>query len=399
MTAGRLTAHAAGGVGERDPMLRGSFPLARIAGIEVNVHPSWLVIFGLVTWSLAVGFFPAAVPDIDAGLAWALGAISAVLLFLCVLIHEFAHALVARSRGLDAHSITLFIFGGVSNLGGEARKPSIEFIVAAVGPLTSAVLSGLAFGLLLVADWPAPVAAVITYIAIINGLLALFNLIPGYPLDGGRVLRSIAWTVTGSMRRGTEIAVTVGKVVAYGFLALGFLWVLGGNLLGGIWIAAIGWFISSAADASLDQVRMEQRLAGLRVGDVLLREPVGVEPGTSVAQVIEQHLLRGEHRAVVVLDGSRPVGLVTLSDVREVPPELRSGTPVSQVMGGRDQLVTLSPRDSVRQALEALVGGDFEQAPVVEDGRLVGMVTRGDIIRQLQVREALDLTGRSRPAA
>jgi CBS domain-containing protein len=237
---------------------------------------------------------------------------------------------------------------------------------------------------------------VLSYLAIINALLAVFNLIPGYPLDGGRVLRAIAWNVTGSLRRGTEIAVTVGKIVAYGFLAFGFLQVLGGNLLGGIWIAAIGWFISTAADSSLDQVRMEQRLAGLRVADIKLRNPAPVSPSTSVAEVIEEHMVRGGRRAVAVVEGTRLVGIVTLTDVREVPPEDRAQRTVRDVMGGRDDLVVLSPRDSVRKALESLVSGDYEQAPVVEDGQLVGMLTRADIVRHLQIREALDLEGRDR---
>ncbi len=372
-------------------MLRSSFRLFTVMGIEVGVHVSWLIIFGLVTWSLGVGYFPTLLPDLSDTAALALGAIAAVLLFGSVLLHELAHSFVARWRGLDARSITLFLFGGVSNLGGEAKQPSTEFLVAIVGPLSSAAIAAVAFAAanLLGSDSPAGVTA--GYLAFVNLLLAGFNLLPGFPLDGGRVLRAIVWNATNSLRRGTEVAAMVGRFVAYGLVFWGVIRVLNGELFAGLWIGAIGWFLNSAASASVGQVILDQRLAGLRVRDVLRSDTTAVAPGTTVAEVIEAVILPGSRRATAVVDG-RLVGIVTLGDVGKVPAEARGSTTVAEIMGGRDGLVTVTPTDTLRRAMDALAEGDYEQLPVVDpSGHLLGLLTRADILRVLQIREVLDL--------
>ena len=234
-----------------------SFRIFRVAGIDVGVHPSWLLIFGLVTWSLATGYFPFSLPGLDATMYWVLGIASALLLFGSVLVHELAHSLVAKAQGLDARSITLFIFGGVSNLSSESPRPFVEFLVAVVGPLSSFAIAGLAYlGALASPAGSAP-ESVLGYLALVNVLLGAFNLIPGFPLDGGRVFRSIVWQATGSLVRATEIAAAAGTLVAYGFFVWGFIRVMNGELLAGIWIAAIGWFLQNAAAASVQQVRVE----------------------------------------------------------------------------------------------------------------------------------------------
>lgn len=366
-----------------------AFRLFRVAGIDVGVHPSWLVVFGLVTWSLASGYFPQALDDGNTTIHWILGAISAVLLFAAVLVHELAHSLVARAQGLDARSITLFIFGGVSNLGGESPRPRVEFLVAIVGPLSSfaiAVLAWLGTG---AAPSGSAAEAVLFYLAAVNLLLGLFNLIPGFPLDGGRVLRSIVWQATGSLRRATEIAGAAGTIVAYGFLVWGFFQVLDGNFLMGIWTAAIGWFLQTASAASVQQVRLEEALRGMRVAQILRRDPGAVPPSMPVADLIEDYFLPQNRRAMPVADDGRLLGIVTLGDIRDVPAERRATTRVESVMGGRDELVTVSPASSLAAALEALGRGDYEQVPVVENGHLVGMLTRADVLRQFQLRETL----------
>jgi Zn-dependent protease/CBS domain-containing protein len=373
-------------------MVGQTFRIGRIFGIDVGIHASWLLIFALVTWSLAVGYFPSVLPDIGRTEALVLGIVAAILLFGSVLVHELAHSLVARARGLDARSITLFLFGGVSNLGGESKQPATEFLVAVVGPLTSLVLAGLAFGASLAFGAETQPGVVAAYLAMINLLLGLFNLLPGFPLDGGRVLRAIVWNATGSLRRATEVAVRVGQLVAYGFLAWGFWRVLDGELLGGIWIAAIGWFLHGAASASLQQVIVDQRLRGVRVGDVVRPDPTFVLPGESVARLVDEIMLPGYRRAVPVVDG-RVVGIVTLSDVRAVPPERRASTTVAEIMGGRNGVRTIGPEASLLEALEALGAGDFEQLPVVDGGRLVGLLTRGDVVRAIQIREELGIGG------
>jgi Zn-dependent protease/CBS domain-containing protein len=385
-------------------MLGNSIRLFRIAGIDVGVHISWFVIFGLVTWSLAVGVFPkfpglAGLPDWE---YWLLGAITALLLFASVIVHELAHSFVAKSRGLQVRSITLFIFGGVSNLAGEAKNPSTEFVIAVVGPLTSFVIAAVAFVIAAVVPRSAAeLNAVLSYLVYINVALGLFNLIPGFPLDGGRVFRALAWSLTGSLRRGTEIAAFVGQLVAYGLLLVGFYLILvQGELIQGIYFAAIGWFLQSAANSSLQQVLVEQRLRGARVADVVEPDTTGVAPDVPLATLIEDYFMRGNRRAVPVVADGRLVGMVTVGDVKEVPRDRWPTTTVGEVMGGREKVVSVSSRDTLQKALEALAAGDFEQVPVVDGGNLVGVVTRADIVRQLQLREALGFEGAMpRPAA
>jgi Zn-dependent protease len=369
-----------------------SFRLFRVAGIDVGVHPSWLLIFGLVTWSLATGYFPFVLRGLDEMAWWILGLVAAILLFASVLVHELAHSLVAKAQGLEARSITLFIFGGVSNLSSESPRPRVEFLVAVVGPLSSFLIAALAFLGAQAAQARSAPEAVLGYLAFVNVLLAVFNLIPGFPLDGGRVFRSIVWQATGNLRRATEIAAGAGTLVAYGFFIWGFIRVMNGELLNGIWIAAIGWFLQDAAAASVQQVRVEAALRGATVGRILRRDDSAVEPTMSVGDLIERYLLPANRRAMPVVEDGRLVGIVTLSDIRQVPVAERASTPVGAVMGGRDSLVTVSPRASLTDALEALGRGDFEQIPVVEDGRLMGMLTRADVLRQFQLRTELGLS-------
>jgi Zn-dependent protease/CBS domain-containing protein len=378
-------------------MLQNSVRLFTVAGIEVGIHASWLIIFMLVTWTLAVGYFPDVIPGIEPLTAWALGVLSSLLLFASVLVHELAHSFMAKARGLDARSITLFLFGGVSNLGGEAKKPSVEFQVAIVGPITSFALAGVAWVITgLVIDEPR-FAAVFGYLAVINVLLGAFNLIPGFPLDGGRVFRAIAWTMTGSLRRGTEIASMVGRIVGYGFMLIGVFLILNAFFLQGIWIAAIGWFLQGAAGASVQQVAFEQRLRNVRVGEVVRRDTTCASPNDTVTEAIASYLVRGNRRAVPVCRDGSLIGIITTSDIAKVPEDERSTTRVVDVMGGRDRVVSVTPGLRLSDALQKLAEGEFEQLPVLEDGALIGVLGRADVLRQFQLREELGLEEESVP--
>jgi Zn-dependent protease/CBS domain-containing protein len=380
-------------------VLKNSVRLFTVGGIEVGVHYSWLIVFGLLTWSLATSMFPGLYRELTgerlpAGIAWILGAAAALLLFASVLIHELAHSFVARARGLEARSITLFIFGGVSNLSAESKSPATEFLVAVVGPLTSFGLAGVAFIGALLVDQP-HAAIVLNYLWFVNLLLGGFNLVPGFPLDGGRVLRSIVWKVTNSLRRATEIAAGAGQLIGFLFILWGIstLFNGGNNLIGGLWIAAIGWFLQTAATSSLQQVILETRLRNVRVSSVVRREPTAVTPETSVAELVDKYLLPGNRRAMPVADGDKLVGMVTLGDIKDVPPDQRTRVTVGQVMGGRDGLLTIRPADTLSTAVERITERDLEQLPVVEDGQLIGVLTRADLMRQLQLRETLDVGG------
>ncbi|HEX2142261.1 MAG TPA: site-2 protease family protein [Candidatus Limnocylindria bacterium] len=377
-------------------MFRSSLRLFSIGGVEVGVHFSWLLIFALLTWSLATGFFPQAFRELTGEAladvnAWLLGGLAALLLFVSVLVHELAHSFMARARGLEAKSITLFLFGGVSNLSAESPNPGTEFLVAVVGPLTSLAIGGICFLAAIFVTEP-QANLVLAYLAVVNALVAGFNLIPGFPLDGGRVLRSIAWLLTGSVRRATEIAATAGQIVGFGFIVWGLAILFlppGDDFFSGIWIAAIGWFLQNAASMSLQQVVLETGLRDVRVGTILRRDSTATSPNTDLDELVEV-LLRSNRRAMPVVDGARLVGIITTGDISKVPADVRGRTSVSAAMSGGDDLRTVGPTTSLTDALRALGEGDYDQLPVVEDGTLLGMLSRADVIRQLQLREALD---------
>jgi Zn-dependent protease len=374
-------------------MLSNSIRLFTIRGIEVGVHYSWLIIFGLMTWSLSVYVFPRdpLLPRHLSGAEyWILGAATALLLFVSVLIHELAHSFVALARGLQARSITLFIFGGVSSLGGDAKEASTEFLVAIVGPLTSFALAAIAYGVASVVEEPR-VDLVASYLVYINIVLGLFNLVPGFPLDGGRVLRSVLWGMTNNMRKATEWAGNVGKIVAWGMFAYALFLIFDGDYISGVWMAAIAWFLHNAASNSVQQLVFETRLRRVRARDVVAQDETTVPPGLSVAELIEQYLLPTNRRALAVTDNGRLVGIVTLSDILKVPPSERSKVTVAEVMGGREGMFTVTADARVQDAVELLAEHELEQLPVMDGPRYVGMLTRADVMRQLQLREALDV--------
>lgn len=371
-------------------MLNNSIRLFTVRGIEVGVHYSWLIIFGLLTWSLSVYVFPREIVRLSGPEYWALGALTALLLFVSVLIHELAHSFVALARGLDARSITLFIFGGVSNLGGEAKSASTEFLVAIVGPLTSFVLAGVAYAIGAAVDEPR-LDLVVGYLVYINIALALFNLVPGFPLDGGRVLRAILWGTTGNVRQATEWAANVGKLVAWGLFAFGLFLLFDGQVVSGIWLAAIAWFLHNAASNSVQQLVFETRLRRVRVADVVRPVELAVAPELSVAELIDDYLLPSNLRALPVLSEGRLVGIVTVTDIIKVPVADRARVRVADVMGGRAGLHTVPADARVQDAVELLAEHEIEQLPVMDGDRFVGFLTRADVMRQLQLRESLDV--------
>jgi Zn-dependent protease/CBS domain-containing protein len=382
--------------------MKSSWRLFRIAGIDIGVHYTWLFIFILISWSLAQGLFPQQHPGWSTLTYWAMGIFTALALFISVLLHELAHSLVANARGMKVGSITLFIFGGVSNLEEEPAKPRTEFAMAIVGPLTSLVLGfilwGLAFALAgapvsftdLIdgAKFSSPLASVIGYLGWINILLAIFNMIPGFPLDGGRVLRSILWGSTGSLRKATNAAAIVGRLFGWAFIAYGVFQVLGGNWLGGIWIAFIGWFLSSAADASRRELTLREHLSGIKVKDVMNTQPGGVGPETTVEEVVGNIFRRLHGRAVPVCQNDKLLGIITIDDVKKLPREQWAVTPVERIMT-REPLYTVSPEDGLHNAFKMIAQHAINQVLVTLDGKCIGMLSRADIIAHLQLSQEL----------
>ena len=371
--------------------MKSSFRLGRIAGIEIGIHYTWLFAFILITWSLAQGFFPQSYPGWDMATYWVTGILAALFLFLSVIVHELAHSLVAIARGLPVQGITLFIFGGVSSIKGEPKRPSVEFVMAIVGPLASLVLAGIFWGLRqAVGQQVSPLAAMLSYLALVNTLLAGFNLIPGFPLDGGRVLRSIIWGATGSLTTATNIATTVGRVFGWALIAFGVFQLITGNLLGGIWIAFIGWFLSSAANASRQEVRARERLSGVRVKDVMNPSLECISPQISVDNMVRDIFLQRGHHAVPVCQDDKLVGIVTLTDIKELPQSKWEYTSVGEIMT-HPPLHTVDTDDDLNLALKLLAEHSLNQVPVLSEGRLVGLLSRADVIRYLQLSQELGM--------
>ncbi len=369
-----------------------SLHLGKIAGISLEINASWLIILVLLTVSLALGWFPAAVPGLPQGAYWGLGLIAAVLLFVSVLAHELAHSLVANARGLPVKSITLFIFGGVSNLEKEPRTPGSEFQITIVGPLTSLVIAVICWFIhnaLLGVSLPA--AAVFGYLAITNALLTVFNLIPGFPLDGGRLLRSILWKATGNLRTATRWATRVGQVIAWLFILAGIWLFFTGNFLDGLWLGFIGWFLLSSAQAASGQAQLEALFGRTTVGELMNPTPVTVLPGLTIEQLVERCFLPYALRAAPVVQDGQLTGLVSLTDIRRIPREQWGQMPVGQVMVPRERLHVVAPRQPLSDAAELMGRYSIHQVPVVQDGNLLGMISRDAIIRFLEIRRGLGL--------
>jgi Zn-dependent protease len=392
-------------VAEEEPTMEGrnSIRVGRVAGIDIRVHSTWLIVFALVSWSLAQGYFPSAYPGWDTAAYWLAGVVSALALFASVLVHELAHSLVAQARGLRVRSITLFIFGGVSNLTAEATRPQDEFLISIVGPLSSFLLAAAfwAAGASALAPAASTVGAVLGYLAFVNLLLGAFNLVPGFPLDGGRVLRSIIWAATGSLRRATQIASFVGQGAGWALIFWGVSQALGGALLNGMWTAFVGWFLNGAAESARQEQALRESLRGVRVADLMDPRPVTASPQTSIHEFVFGHVLREGRRSLLVVEDGQLRGLVSITDAKEVPQEAWAGTPVARIMTPVP-LKTVPADAGLDTALRLLVEQSLNQVPVLHGATVVGLLSRADILRYLRFREELDIKSvpaPGRPAA
>lgn len=369
--------------------MKGSFRIARIAGIDVAVHYTWLLIFTFITWSLAVGYFPELYQGWETWLYWVTGAISAILLFLSVLLHELAHSIVAKSQGLQVKGITLFLLGGISNLETEPQKPGLEFLIAIVGPLSSMLLAGIFKAV----DWlgyapQGPVKAIVDYVVLLNILLAAFNVLPGFPLDGGRVLRSIIWGATNDLKKATSIASIVGQVFGWIFIAGGVFIALAGDLMGGIWLVLIGLFLNGAAEAARRELEMRSIWLNVRVSSVMNDHPETVEPSASVSSLVNEVFIKRGLRVAPVVQDNVLQGIVTIADIKKIPASDWPMTSIGKIMTVLP-LKTVKPEDNMSTAVQMMAENRFDQLPVIVDSRLVGVLSRADIIRYVQVHYEL----------
>lgn len=371
--------------------MRETFPLGRIAGIHIGANWSLLVIAWLITWSLAAEILPAIAPDASGTLYWVVGGVAAVLFFASLLLHEIGHSIVARHHGVGVEAITLWLFGGVSKLERDTTSAAVELKVAVVGPIVSfglAVLFGaLAFALDTTGAFPVGAAA-LWWLCFINVLLGGFNLLPAFPLDGGRVLRALLWGHHHDRVRATRTAAAVGELFAYALLGVGVFLFAGGDLLSGLWLVFLGWFLFMAARAETEAVTRQDLLGGVTVAQIMSPHPVTAPAFVTVAQLIEHWLFRYRFSAYpVVRDDGHVVGLVTLESLRRVPEEMRMSVTAEQAaFAGHDDVPIVAPDDLVNDVLPRLIGSPAGRALVIDDGHLVGIVSPTDVARALDLR-------------
>lgn len=362
--------------------------VATIAGIPVYLHVSWFVIFGLVAWSLSQGYFPARYPDLPLATYWAKGLAASLLLFASVLAHELGHALAARRYQIGIASITLFIFGGLASLEEDPRTPGAEFWVAIAGPATSVLVAGGCAAVAAVLPPASPVAAVMAYVAFLNVVLVVFNLVPAFPLDGGRILRAALWKIWGRAR-GTRTAAAAGTGFAYLLIAYGIFGLLAGAGLGGVWAILIGWFVKEASTAAGRQTQLEEIFADVRVGDVMVPDCRTVPADATLDRIVREHFMRYGHGGFPVVRDGEMIGLLSLGDVSGVPAERRSEVTAEAAMSPLGEETVVDVDGDILTALRHMAALGSGRLLVREAGRCVGMVTETDILQRWQTARAL----------
>jgi Zn-dependent protease len=362
--------------------MKNSLRLGKVMGIPIGVNYTWFIIFVMITVSLATAYFPSRYADWSQGLYWGVGVVTSLLFFASVLLHELAHSVVARAWGIPVQSITLFIFGGVASISREPDRPLSEFLIAIAGPVSSLFLA-LGFGLLWLAgqaqDWGA-LAALGLYLAGINLSLALFNLVPGFPLDGGRVFRSIVWALTGNMSRATRWAATLGRIIAV-------LMIIGGGILvvrgdwSGLWLAFIGWFLENAASSSVQQVQVREALEGYTAADFAAQGCQAVDQNTPLDWVVRDHVVPHGDQCFVVIDGQQAQGAVTWGQIQQVPRQRWGWTPIRQIMTPLSTLKPVAGGDAAYAVLERMLSEGQSLLPVIEGSRLLGLIRRESLLQ------------------
>src|SRR5580698_10245017 len=374
--------------------MRSSIRLGKLFGIEIGLHYSWFLIALLITMSLG-SQFQQSHKEWGSNVIWSLSILTALLFFVTLLAHEMSHALVARARGLKTTAITLFALGGVAQIEKEPEDAKTEFLVGIVGPFSSAVIGVASLGIAWGLGWhfgtePAtPWSAMFVWLGYINLSLAAVNMIPGYPLDGGRILRSILWLISRDSVQATQRAAAVGKVIALLFIAFGIFRFFGGAGFGGLWIAFIGWFLLQAATASASSVVLTAGLKGVRVSDVMTSDCLMLDGNMNVEHFVENFLLRSGKRCFVVQQKGEVAGLVTAHEIKELERARWPYTTLSDIMRPLDQLHTVAPTTSVMEALETMGRDDVNQLPVVSGNHLDGIITRANVLQFLQTRTEL----------
>jgi Zn-dependent protease/predicted transcriptional regulator len=374
--------------------MKAQIKLFKIFGIQIGLHYSWILIALLVVLSLA-GQFGATNPQWGANVIWGFAILTALLFFAAIVVHELSHATIARARGLPVHSITLFALGGVAQIEKEASDARTEFWMGIAGPITSAVIGVICLSIAAGIGWtPAhdhisPWAAMLGWLGVINIALAVFNMIPGFPLDGGRVLRAIVWWITDDGPLATRVATRIGQFIAFAFIIVGLFRFFNGAGFDGLWLTFIGWFLLDAARSSYAQIEVIERLRGVRVRDVMTNDWPIVDADTNLQTFVDEYLLRSGRRCFVVEESGRVAGIVTSHEVKNVDRQRWPQLKVREVMLPLTKLHAVKPATSLVEALETMGREDVNQLPVMSNGHLEGIVSRAHILRLLQTRAEL----------
>ena len=376
--------------------MKAQIKLGRIFGVEIGLHYSWFIIALLITFSLA-GHFQTNNPGWSDGMRWGVAIVTALLFFASIVIHELSHAMVAKYRGLPVRSITLFALGGVAQIEKEAADAKTEFWMGIIGPITSFLIGVVCLAITVALGWTPPefpqrpLPAMLMWLGYINVGLAIFNMIPGFPLDGGRVLRGLIWWITGNAKRATTIAARVGQGIAFLMILYGVMQFFQGAGFNGIWIAFIGWFLLSASRESYAQMVVSEGLRGLRVGDVMSREFPVVDAFSNLQTFADEYLTRTGRRFWVVTLNGKPEGIITPNEISGVQRNRWPYTTVADVMRPLDATRTVNPDTPVTEALEVMAGQDLNQLPVMNEKGLAGLISRAHILQLIQTRAQLHL--------
>jgi Zn-dependent protease/predicted transcriptional regulator len=378
-----------------------SMRIGKIMGIPVRIHYTLWLVFALIAWSLAYGYMPHQYPGLSTGIYWAIGIASAIILFASVLIHELSHSYVAKKNGLPIARITLFFFGGVSEMTEEPQDPGLEVRMAIAGPAMSLAIAAVLGGLWYISkaiSLPVPIIATLGYGALINAVLAAFNLLPAFPLDGGRVFRGSLWKHSNSLIGATRTATRFSEVISLLMMLGGFAAIIFGDFVDGIWIVVMGWFIRSGAETSLGQSLVGEALTGVTVNDIMTRNVLTVPPEMTVHQLVQDYFLIYHHDGYPVVKDGEIQGIVTLRCVRSVPKEQRASVTIAQAMVPRDRTIVIKPTQSALDAFQKMARARVGRLLVAEDGKLMGILTRGDVMRTIQTRRELGISTIRQPS-
>ncbi len=363
-------------------LVQGTWKVATVMGIPIRVHFSWFIVFGLITWSLSTHYFPKAAPDLPVAAYWIKGTLAALLLFASVAFHELSHSYIAKKYRIPITSITLFFFGGIAQMKGEPPHPKAEFRMAIAGPVSSFLLSALFF--LIAINTTGGPKALFSYLAQINFILGAFNPIPGFPMDGGRVLRSVLWSRTKDYFYATRKASNFGQKIAIFFVIFGTFLIFTGSS-GGLWLLLIGWFLYMAAQSSQQQATLQEALSNIKVKNVMARDIVTVNSSIPINEAVDKYFLRYGYGGFPVMDDGKFLGIITLKEIKNVPREDWSKAKVSDILVPHDKKWEMTPDSDVMRSLELMIIEDKGRIIVMENDKVVGLITRNGIARYLQI--------------